>query len=156
MEEAPNKRNALASLMEDVIFEILCRLPARSLFCYKCVCRSRKNLISDPNNHKKLSQTMADFSYDSEDSNQNFTGIVHGVRSRSLEFLPFNIENVAVIDCCNSLILCWCLRADGYRCVVCNPITLKFKILPPRTHDVGHTIGEARLAFDPIASLHFI
>ena len=54
MEEAPNKRNALASLMEDVVFEILRRLLAHSLFCCKCVCRSWKNLISDPNNHKKL------------------------------------------------------------------------------------------------------
>ena len=54
MEEAPNKRNALASLLEDVIFEILHHLPARSLFYYKCVCHSWKNLISDPNNHKKL------------------------------------------------------------------------------------------------------
>jgi hypothetical protein len=40
MEEALNKRNALASLTEDVVFEILCRLPARSLFYRKCVCRS--------------------------------------------------------------------------------------------------------------------
>ena len=40
MEEASNKRNALASLMKDVIFEILHHLPARSLFYYKCVCRS--------------------------------------------------------------------------------------------------------------------
>jgi hypothetical protein len=32
MEEAPNKRNALANLMEDVVFEILCRLPAHSFF----------------------------------------------------------------------------------------------------------------------------
>ena len=37
MEEAPNKRNTLASLMDDVYLEILRRLPARSLFCYKCV-----------------------------------------------------------------------------------------------------------------------
>ena len=40
MEEAPNKRNALASLMEDVFVEILHRLPTLSLFCYKCVYRS--------------------------------------------------------------------------------------------------------------------
>ena len=40
MEEAPNKRNALASLMDDVFLEILCCLPARSLFYYNCVCRS--------------------------------------------------------------------------------------------------------------------
>jgi hypothetical protein len=47
MEEAPNKRNALASLMDDVFVEILCYLPARSLFCCKCVYRSWKRLISD-------------------------------------------------------------------------------------------------------------
>jgi len=40
MEVAPNNRNALASLIEDVILEILRRLPTRSLLCYKCVCRS--------------------------------------------------------------------------------------------------------------------
>jgi hypothetical protein len=40
MEEAPNKRNTLASLTKDVIFEILHRLPARSLFYCKCVCHS--------------------------------------------------------------------------------------------------------------------
>ena len=40
MEETPNKRNALASLMDDAIVEILQRLPTSSLFCCKCVCRS--------------------------------------------------------------------------------------------------------------------
>jgi non-ribosomal peptide synthetase component E (peptide arylation enzyme) len=46
-------------------------------------------------------------------------------------------------------------RADGYRYVVCNPMTHKFKILPPSTHDVGHVVGEARVAFDPTVSSHF-
>ncbi|XP_066358491.1 uncharacterized protein [Miscanthus floridulus] len=123
MEEAPNKRNAPANLTKDVIFKILRRLPIRSLFCCKCVCRSWKNLILDPNNHKKLSQTMAGFFYDSENNNQNFTSVVRGVRPRSLELLPFNIDNVALSDCCNSLILYWCLGADGYRYVVCNLVT---------------------------------
>jgi hypothetical protein len=40
LEEAPNKRNALASLMYDVVVEIFRRLLARSLFYYKCVYRS--------------------------------------------------------------------------------------------------------------------
>ena len=40
MEATPNNRNALANLTEDVVLEILCCLPARSLLCYKCVCRS--------------------------------------------------------------------------------------------------------------------
>ena len=46
MEEAPNKRNALASFMDDVFDEILRRLPALSLFCCKCVYRSWRRLIS--------------------------------------------------------------------------------------------------------------
>jgi hypothetical protein len=41
---------------------------------------------------------MASLFYDSEDGNQNFTSVVCGVRPRSLEFLPFNIENVVVLD----------------------------------------------------------
>ena len=40
IEEAPNKRNTLARLMDDVFVEILYHLSARSLFCYKCICRS--------------------------------------------------------------------------------------------------------------------
>ena len=27
--------------------------------------------------------------------------------------------------------------------------------MPPNTHDVGHAVGKARLAFDPTASSHF-
>jgi hypothetical protein len=40
MEKAPNKSNALASLMDHVYVEILRRLLARSLFYCKCVYRS--------------------------------------------------------------------------------------------------------------------
>jgi hypothetical protein len=40
MEEAPNKRNALASLPYDVVVKILHCLTTHSLFCYKCVYRS--------------------------------------------------------------------------------------------------------------------
>ena len=47
MEAAPNNRNTLASLTEDLVLEILHRLPARSLFSCKCVYRSRNRLISD-------------------------------------------------------------------------------------------------------------
>ena len=99
---------------------------------------------------------MASFFYDSENGNWNFTSVIRGVRPHSLEFLAFNIEKIAILDCCNGLILCWCLGADGsYRYVIYNPVTQKFNILPPSTHDVGHFIGEAHLGFDPIASSHF-
>jgi len=47
MEEVLGKRNALASLTEDVVLEILRRYPTRSLFCCKCICHSWNRLISD-------------------------------------------------------------------------------------------------------------
>ena len=40
MEAAPNNRNALASLIQDLVLEILRRLSARSLFSCKCIRRS--------------------------------------------------------------------------------------------------------------------
>ena len=45
--------------------------------------------------------------------------------------------------------------ADGYRYVVYNLMTQKFKILPPSTQDIGHAVSQARLAFDPTTSSHF-
>ena len=47
MEAAPNNRNTLASLIKDLIMEILRHLLARSLFSCKCVYRSWKRLISN-------------------------------------------------------------------------------------------------------------
>ena len=48
---------------------------------------------------------MAVFFYDSENGNRNFTSVVRGVRPRFLEFLLLNIDNVALSNCCNDLIL---------------------------------------------------
>ncbi|XP_066341545.1 uncharacterized protein [Miscanthus floridulus] len=147
MEEVPNKRNALGSLMDDVFVEILHHLPARSLFCYKCVYRSWKCLILD--NHKLMPQTVVGFFYDGIYGQRNFTSITSVYPF--LSFLPFTMNNVAVSDCCNGLILCWCLGVDGYRYVICNLITQELKVLPPRIYSVG----DARLGFDPTASSQF-
>ena len=67
MEAASNNRTAQASLTEDLVLEILRRLPVHSLFSCKCVCRSWKRLISD--NRQVLPQTVAGFFYDSEKGN---------------------------------------------------------------------------------------
>jgi F-box interacting protein len=61
------------------------------------------------------------------------------------------MNNVAILDCCNGLILCWCLGADGYRYVICNLATQELKVPSSRIHYVG----EARLGFDPTAFSHF-
>ena len=137
MKEAPNKRNAVASLMADAVVEILCCLPIRSLFCCKCVCCSWNSLISD--NCKLMPQTMASYFYDGFYGQRNFISI--SCVYPSLSFLPFTMNNVAISDCCNGLFLYWCLGADGYRYVVYNLATQKLKVLPRSIH----SIGEARL-----------
>ena len=147
METAPNNRTALASLTEDVVLEILRCLLSRSLLCCKCVCRSWNWLIS--NNHKVLPQTVAGFFYDGEKDERNFTSVT-GERP-NLSFLPFPIDKVAVLDCCNGLILCLCVEAAGSRYVVYNLGTKNLQVLPPSIH----AVGQARLGFDPTASLHF-
>ena len=91
---------------------------------------------------------MTDFFYDGIYGQRNFTSIT-GVYPSS--FLPFTMNNVAILDCYNGLILCWCLGTDGYRYVVYNLSTQELKVLPPRIHSVG----EARLGFDSTASSHF-
>jgi hypothetical protein len=53
---------------------------------------------------------MAGFFYDIENSNRNFTSVTD--EFPDLSFLPFLIDNVAVSDCCNGLILWFCL--GGY------------------------------------------
>jgi hypothetical protein len=92
---------------------------------------------------------MAGFFYDGIYGQRSFTSITDVYPS--LSFLPFTINNVAILDCCNGLILCWCLGANGYHYVVCNVATQELKVLPSRIHSVG----EARLGFDLIASSHF-
>ena len=55
MKEAPNMRNAVDNLSNDVLADIFCYLPAWSLCCCKCVCHSWKRVISDSYHRKKLS-----------------------------------------------------------------------------------------------------
>ncbi|KAK1686566.1 hypothetical protein QYE76_047414 [Lolium multiflorum] len=49
---------------DDLIVEILSRLPARSIHRFKCVSPFWRDLIADPAHRRKLSQTLAGFLYD--------------------------------------------------------------------------------------------
>ncbi|KAF8722243.1 hypothetical protein HU200_022551 [Digitaria exilis] len=54
---------AAADLTDDLIVEILSRLPVKSICRFKCVSRHWRGLISDPAHRKKLPQTLSGFFY---------------------------------------------------------------------------------------------
>ncbi|XP_044970496.1 F-box protein At1g30790-like [Hordeum vulgare subsp. vulgare] len=172
---------AAASLLtDDLIFEILSRLPARSVHRFKCVSPSWRDLIADPANRKKLSQTLAGFVYCTHDTygtsdplfhHPHFANVSVGAGAAppvdlSLPFLPPDeYWHVAQLDTCNGLLLCLgymdpCASTDmnspvEARFIVCNPATEMWVDLPPNPEvRTDHRIL-ARLAFDPAASSHF-
>lgn len=67
-EAVPEAAEAARLLTDDLIVEILSRLPARSVHRFKCVSPSWRDLIADPAHRKKLPRTLAGFLYNTYNS----------------------------------------------------------------------------------------
>ncbi|KAL6894462.1 hypothetical protein ACP4OV_008560 [Aristida adscensionis] len=155
-------RSPATRLTDDLIVEILARLPAKSLCRCKCVSPAWRGLISHPDHRKKLPQTLAGFFYHTfsperfPESARHFTNVSGRgapLVSPSLSFLPGH-GDVAVLDCCNGLLLCRCRSAGAsYRYVVCNPATKEWVAVPESSQ--SRMACTARLGFDPAVSSHF-
>ncbi|KAL6605775.1 hypothetical protein ACP70R_041428 [Stipagrostis hirtigluma subsp. patula] len=167
MEARPERRNPAASLTDEILVEILSRLPVRSVCRFKCVSRSWRRLISDPEHRKKLPQTLAGFFYKSYNGERcpssahhftNVSGKGAPFIYPSFSFLPVPTSDVLPLDCCNGLLLCRCYQPgprdrDGLRpfhYAVCNPATEKWV-----TVQGGNWDNSAHLCFDPAVSSHF-
>ncbi|XP_020164708.1 F-box protein At5g49610-like [Aegilops tauschii subsp. strangulata] len=173
------------ALTDDLILEILSRLPARSLHRFKCVSVPWRDLIADPANRKKLPQTLAGFLY----MTVHKSGHGHHFASVSGDgaAAPFDLslpylhhskdEGMIHVHACNGLLLYRSYKKskvarskeDDFRFVVCNPITRRWVELPRLpSKRYSRTIGLALdpvtvnihsrttgLAFDPAESSHF-
>ncbi|KAF8659004.1 hypothetical protein HU200_058847 [Digitaria exilis] len=173
-------RDVVADLTDDVLVDILSRVPVKSLCLCKSVCRRWRDLISDPDHGKKLPQTLAGFFYGSYDTKRFLTLAGHFISvsgdpviNPSLSFLP-KYESIDFVDGCNGLLLC-----RGWKpthpvtldYLVCNPATEKWVVVPDsgwsrkaaRYEQYEQTITRlgfdpariARLGFDPAVSTHF-
>ena len=149
---------AAARLTDDLLVEILARVPAKSLARFKCVSRHWLSLTFHRSHRRRLPQTLSGFFYSSTggecflESPVQFTSVGGSRRPlvrTSLAFLPSH-RRVDLQDCCNGLLLCrWyhvSARGDESRYVVCNPATEKWVVLP----DSGQAgeVGAARMGFD--------
>ncbi|KAL6909926.1 hypothetical protein ACP4OV_001585 [Aristida adscensionis] len=168
MDGRADRPNPAASLSDELIVEILSRLPIRSLCRFKCVSRSWHRLISDRGNRRKLPHTLAGFFYRSYDRERspplalhftNVSGRGPPFVSPSFSFLPVPSADVRLLDCCSGLLLCRCFQPgprdrDGnrpFRYAVCNPATEKWVMLLPG----GNRDNTTRLCFNPAVSSHF-
>ncbi|XP_048549627.1 F-box protein At5g49610-like [Triticum urartu] len=158
---------AVSRLTDDLIVEILSRLPFRSVCRFKCVSKPWRDLIAHPAHRKKLPQTLAGVLYTTIPDAGGFRHHLAGAYAEgldldtSLTFLPhteyryFGLEHA-----CNGLLLCSYYPDAGsqVRFVVCNPATRRWAELPPGPQPRPNTCGfhcQFHLAFDPAVSSHF-
>lgn len=151
------KRDPAAYLSDDLIVEILARLPERPLRRSKCVCRSWCDLISGPVHRRRLAHTDAasGFFYHANADGSwapvtdlKFTGLcrppVEGgvsptppLLDQEFAFLPpsYTRTHVELLDSCNGLLLLRYYDASDELAaavyIVCNPSTQDYVELPP-------------------------
>ncbi|XP_037473244.1 F-box protein At5g07610-like [Triticum dicoccoides] len=149
----------VASLTDDLLVEILSRLPVKSLRRCMCVSRTWRGIISHPHNRRQLPQTLEGFFYMPESepapapSFTNVTGTGRPLVSPLFSFLPQH-QSIFLLSCCNGLLLCRCWEGqDHFHYVVCNPAMEEWVQLPDSVN--AGTECMARLGFDPNVSDHF-
>ncbi|VAI68608.1 unnamed protein product [Triticum turgidum subsp. durum] len=134
LDSHPGPTVGLPLFTDDLILEILSRLPVRSLHRFKCVSVSWRDLITDPANRKKLPQTLAGFFYMTINNR-----IGHHFASVSGDSAaPFNLSipylhnnkygGITQLDACNGLLLYCGFKKkmeswDDFCFLVCNPAT---------------------------------
>ncbi|KAM0908123.1 hypothetical protein ACQ4PT_015659 [Festuca glaucescens] len=152
-------------LTDDILADIISRVPYKSTCCYKCVSTRYRDLITHPDHRAKMPQSLVGFFCESDDmarfprkARYFINALAQGcppLVDPSLSFLPKH-KNLHILDGCNGLLLC-CLRKGTHtdeilHYVVCNPSTEKWVVVP--TTDWSSS-AEVYLAFDPAVSSHF-
>ncbi|KAI4964291.1 hypothetical protein ZWY2020_006739 [Hordeum vulgare] len=150
---------------DDLIVEILSRLPLKSFCRFKCVCKPWLAFSSDPNYREKLPKIPTGIFCQYQDFNKKATKLLGQPRNveqidGALSFLR-DYPQLELMDCCNGLVLCmhrsmdWSRRTITYHFIVCNPATREWARLPDTRPYQEHDVCEAMLAFNPSCSPQF-
>ncbi|CAL4977750.1 unnamed protein product [Urochloa decumbens] len=158
MARRSRKKQRVPSLSEDLIVEILSRVPYRSLCRFKCVSKSWLAICCDPDLRKKSPQTLSGFfcysRHEDDDTNLhglsflNLSGRGRPLVDPSPPFLE-GYEGPLFLHCCSSLLLWKVWRSSPFdpEYVVSNPATEKWILLP--RPEARHPAPLVRLGFDP-------
>ncbi|CAL5361788.1 unnamed protein product [Camellia sinensis] len=129
-----------AELCDDVLINILLRVPPDVLSRFKCVSTQSYRLINDPDFDKKYRSQLPDhpnqliglYYHHHQCNHVSFAnpnpneGVFQCI-DKSLSFFP---NPVRMLASRHGLILCISTKPNPVRYYICNPITRKFAILP--------------------------
>ncbi|XP_076954512.1 F-box protein At5g07610-like [Bidens hawaiensis] len=149
-----HQSGALIGSNEDLLTEILIRLPVTSVLRFKSVCK-----------HWRLLLTHTHFTHRYDNNNNNNLSQSHGIFAGNI-YVPFDVENrspppfrsldsyfnradVEIVQSCNGLLLCSAAHNGDVEYYVFNPTTkqLAFILSIPGGHKVLKTIHSMALAF---------
>jgi len=147
-------------LTDDLLIEILCRLPVKSLLLCRCVSKAWHALISNAQYRDKLPRTMSGHFYHACGTASDWGYHVEYVGMQSynesssvdanLSFLPCG-KYTSIVDCCNGLLLCHSSKGRTAKYYVCNPVTKRWATLP----NTDYRVHPLALVFDPNLSRHY-
>ncbi|CAK9146124.1 unnamed protein product [Ilex paraguariensis] len=161
-----NKQSLTCFGENDVMVEILTRLPIKSILKAKCVCKSWYRLLSDPifisdysrqNPHLRVSgfylQKFLFLELFSELRFIVFDGQIDIAPEPSLSFIE-DEEGVCIRHSCNGLLICCSFRCHEEDRIyyICMPTTKQYFSLPRLD---CRTVFGINIAFDPSKSPHF-
>ncbi|KAH7845548.1 hypothetical protein Vadar_003440 [Vaccinium darrowii] len=152
----------IENLSEDLLMEILCRLPVKTLLQFKLVCKNWYALIENPDfiylHHDRAASVAADENTDCLLVKRFLNGGEGGV---ALSFVPnqtpvedidisftgLDIEQLQILGHCNGVV---CLTRFGFNSpiVLCNPSMKEFRVLPQPSYKHDH-MSNLGFGFDP-------
>ncbi|XXG50539.1 hypothetical protein AAC387_Pa02g4531 [Persea americana] len=177
-------RSSSCSLNEDLLIEILSRLPPKSLFRFTSVSKSGRSLISntfslrplgpmsgllyhtnstsDPRDEKKgyidLSDACSSSCRDAVERWSSNKNRMEVIESWTAFLTTSDVYLTRVHRYCNGLFLLYCESIFQVHYHICNPATNQCFALPepPLDPNLRHFIPWSTLAFDPSLSPHYM
>uniref|UniRef100_A0ACD5WCL1 Uncharacterized protein n=1 Tax=Avena sativa TaxID=4498 RepID=A0ACD5WCL1_AVESA len=161
-DRTPLQGTSTSVLPDELVVDILSRLPLKSICRFKCVCKSWLAFSSHTYYRQKLPRTPAGLLY-----RKRVVGTaIHLARlpagdreiDTSLNFVPPRYKDTELLGCSNGLLLCnqgGNKREAIYNAVVCNPATKEWMEIPDTEPGPPICSTDIRLCFDPLWSQDF-
>ncbi|KAK9286395.1 hypothetical protein L1049_014791 [Liquidambar formosana] len=157
---------------EDLVREILLRLPVKSLLRFESVSKKWLSLISDPHfaqsytHHHNPNYEPSGLLLNNRFFRWQFIPLDDDDQSRvnllsqgSVKFLCPDDPGFRILQSCNGLLLCspsHCKKRDPFfDCYIYNPTTKKYRFHRFLNREFGATLVAVNMVFDPSKSSHY-